>query len=420
MENGARWFEKRDYRRALAEFRIAAQNAPADPEPLYRQALILLAARSSSLALSKLDATLRLNPNHPGALLEIARIEVESDAPATLRDAASVLSRLSTIPPRNAEVFSMLATVYAKLGIIEEARAAFDTALTRPDVQLADVCRPIAALARRGDVTSARAFMARAVAHRSNSPDLMVAQADLEFAEGHRNTALAVIAATLAVKPRFPPALQLRLRIETLANEIAQAQATARELANLPDPATRDSLARFLLATNRPELAVAEYKRLRTTFPDMESVQVAYMDLLLQVGNRAEVRAELRTLFASREPTPALLMLRANLNLDERNLEAAAADLKSLDLLTPFTDRGSWLHARLAAARGDLLGATVLYAETLRLNPAFLPARLDLARSLIASGHPEAALSYLDGATAEQKKMPEFTTVCDEALVANN
>jgi len=57
---------KGDYRRAMLEYKIASQNTPRDPEPIYRLGLAALEAKDGKAAVGAFEKVLKLNENHEG------------------------------------------------------------------------------------------------------------------------------------------------------------------------------------------------------------------------------------------------------------------------------------------------------------------------------------------------------------------
>src|SRR5579862_49315 len=69
LQRGKAQLVKKDYGRAILEFRNAAQVMPRDAEPQYQLGLTYLATGGASTAVAALRKALELNPKHTGAQL---------------------------------------------------------------------------------------------------------------------------------------------------------------------------------------------------------------------------------------------------------------------------------------------------------------------------------------------------------------
>src|SRR5215472_18891197 len=78
LRRGQAQMAKKDYTRAVLEFRSAAQAMPNDPEPYYQLGLASLGAGDGNTAVQAFRKTLQLNPKHNGAQLKLAELMVAS------------------------------------------------------------------------------------------------------------------------------------------------------------------------------------------------------------------------------------------------------------------------------------------------------------------------------------------------------
>src|ERR1019366_4095289 len=74
LAEGERQLEKKDYPRAILQFRNAVQAKPKEAEPHYQLGLAYLASGDLRRAAASFDETLKLNPKHTRAQLGLAEI----------------------------------------------------------------------------------------------------------------------------------------------------------------------------------------------------------------------------------------------------------------------------------------------------------------------------------------------------------
>src|SRR5689334_11709451 len=74
LESGKKLLEKKDYARALIQFRNAAKVMPKDAEPYYQAGLVYLERRDWQAAYQSFKGAVQLNPKHQQAQLKLAEI----------------------------------------------------------------------------------------------------------------------------------------------------------------------------------------------------------------------------------------------------------------------------------------------------------------------------------------------------------
>src|SRR6185312_2332462 len=72
IERGRALLAKKDYSRAILEFRNAAKEMPKDAEPYYQIGLASMAAGDGPGAIQAFHKATELNPKHSGAQLKLA------------------------------------------------------------------------------------------------------------------------------------------------------------------------------------------------------------------------------------------------------------------------------------------------------------------------------------------------------------
>jgi tetratricopeptide (TPR) repeat protein len=250
-----------------------------------------------------------------------------------------------------------------------------------------------AALARSPDRTSLRYGLGRAQEEAGQPAALSTYQALLAQARWHFGAGLAVVRSGA-----FPPAARITLA-ETLITKQA-ADASRTELAD-----AQVLIARAARLIGKVDRADSELKQAQTLDPGDPSAQVAAGEALLDQGRLREAVAK----FELAAPNAPVLPVAAP--LADLRFAMAAALIETgkaragLALLEPFahTDpRARFWHARAAelARPPDLDAARRGYEETLKADPRFVPATLQLAALLVQQQQGAEGLAVLKRAEA--------------------
>src|SRR5579862_7010343 len=120
LKSGKQMMERKDYSRAVIQFRNAAQAKPKDAEPYYQLAMAYLALRDAKSAIPFLRRAVELNPKHQDAQLKLAEIMgasgLMSHNTPLLEQAQQKLQNLIDSGENNAEILGALAGVESGLG----------------------------------------------------------------------------------------------------------------------------------------------------------------------------------------------------------------------------------------------------------------------------------------------------------------
>src|SRR5437016_5096565 len=109
LKRGQEQLAKKDYSRALLEFKNAAQAMPKDPEPYYQSGLTYLATENIPGAVAAFRKATELNPKHAGAQLKLAELMTASRNKELVQDAEARLQNILAASPDNPEAIDTLA-----------------------------------------------------------------------------------------------------------------------------------------------------------------------------------------------------------------------------------------------------------------------------------------------------------------------
>ncbi len=131
MQQAERLVQKKDYTRAILQFRNAIQAMPGDAEPYYQLGLTYLAAGNPGLAAGCFRKATELNPRHAAAQLKMADLLATTNNPSTLADAQRRAQGVVDASPGNVDALNILALTEMRLGKPDEAEDHLEQALNR-------------------------------------------------------------------------------------------------------------------------------------------------------------------------------------------------------------------------------------------------------------------------------------------------
>jgi tetratricopeptide (TPR) repeat protein len=420
MAKGKRYFAEKNYRRAVVEFKVASQNMPKDAEPLYQLGMTYLTAGAARQAYETFVKATTANPKHARSLYQIALFHVGSNKPELVEEARQALSEHVSANPGDAEARGSLALAEAKLGNKEEALKQLRLALQKNPSNIRPAAVIIALFAAKGDTDTAKSIARDLSATQPNSPDAAVLRAEVSLAMKDTADADAEIGHALALKRNFRPALQLRMRRELMTGDTGAAEKTSQEMAKLPEKSMWSAYARMLFAENKIPPGIAEFDRVLKEHPDDAELRDQYSALLMGAGKKKEAQAIVAGTLSKNAKDRTALLQRITLLIDRGDIENASKDVKTLLELKANSAPLSYQQSRIFAVRGDTVRQGDLLTETLKYDPGFLPARLDLTRLLLTAGKGKAALEILDQGAPADKNTAEYAYFRNMALIADN
>ena len=165
--------------------------------------------------------------------------------------------------------------------------------------------------------------------------------------------------------------------IEPLARVVASGRADAQ---------TYDMLGRAYAATGQPEEAAKDFQKAATLAPGNVGVRTQLASTMLQLGKPDAAVADLEhalTLAPKQAQVGEALVLAALRTGDLDKADAALAKVRAAQGDTPVVRN---LAGLLQLARLDLPGAKTTFEGILKQDPAFMPARINLARTQAMEG----------------------------------
>jgi tetratricopeptide (TPR) repeat protein len=420
IARGRQFADRKEYRKAIIEFKVAAQNMPRDAEPVFQLGMAYLRVGAARLAVESFLQALSLNPKHEGAQFQMALVKVGSDNPELVLESKQVLTAFlaGATHANDADAMGALALAEAKLGNKSAMLDLLEKAVRKAPANLRPAAVIIGLYTAQGDTDTAEKVARDLTGRLPDSPDAAVLRAQVSLGMQDTADADAQIRRALALNRNFRPALQLRLRRELMNENRASAEETTRELSKLSDNETWGTYARLLFGEGKIDEGIAEYNRVLKEHGDAPDLRDDYSRLLIDAKRDAEAEAAIAVTLAKNPKDIAALLQRVTVEIDRRNLIAAAADIKALQNAQSFSAELTYQQSRLFGARGEIVRQGDLLTQTLQANPRMLKARLDLSGVLVAAGQVKLALETLEQADANAKRTANYVYHHNMALIA--
>lgn len=405
LARGKALVAKKDYRRALLEFRNAAQAQPRDAEPLYQTGL---AYREQGMLVEAVEAFRRaaeLNPNHAGAQLKLAELMVLSRNRGTIERARTELESLSSVSPRDAETNDALAVAELRLGQTADGAKRLEAVLAQYPSYLPSSVNLAQIRMSAKDLAGAEAVLKSAVAASPQSAAAEISLADFYLSAGQPAKAEAEIQKALSLDPYSPDALSGLGEIQTQAGRMAEAEVTYSRLAALPGPRYRSAHAVFLFATGQKDKAVSELEQLYKGYPDERPLRTQLLAAYVDTGRVGQAQALLESALKRNPKDNDALLQRGLFFLQAGKTKEAEQDLTQVLHFEPGSAMAHYAMSKIYAARGLTRTERQELLEAVQLKADFLEARVELARASLRANDPKAALELLDQAPPSQKRI---------------
>ena len=418
LEAGRKQLEKKGYSRAILEFKNAVQVMPKHAEPHYQLGMAYLGAGDFNSAFMCFRQAVKLDSNHAGAQLKLAAMMAASTNREVQAEAARRAEGVLAQAPDNIEALNTLAAAELRLGRPENAEKHLQAALEKAPASLQSSIALARVRLSRRDVAGAEEVLRQAIAKAPRSTAALVTFGEFYLALNRNQEAEQQFQAALQMEPRNGPALFAlgTMQARTGRNELAER--TLRLLAELPENRYRPLHAFFQFRMGKREEALAEFEKLAHANSADRDARSNLVKAYLAMNRVSDADKVLTDALKKNSRDVDALLDRSKISLSNHKQAQAEIDLKQAVQLQPYSAEAHYLLSRVYQARSDLSNLQQELREALRLNPTYFPARMDLARALIASNAARAALTLLDETPAEQKKAAAFALERNWALLA--
>jgi Tfp pilus assembly protein PilF len=208
----------------------------------------------------------------------------------------------------------------------------------------------------------------------------------------------------LVLNSRSGVALLDLARLQLVLGRKQEGEQTLKRLAALPDPGTKAAHAVFLLQEGRNDEAIREFGELAKSNPDDRAARTRLVAAYESAGRKREAESVLQAALQKNDKDLDALLQRGELYLTHGKYGQAETDLNQVLHQKPNAAEVHYVLAKLQQARGSVLLQRQELSEALRLNPALLQVRLELAQLLLLSKAAKAALEVINEAPTFQRQ----------------
>jgi len=394
---------KREYSRALLEFRNAAQAMPRDPEIYYQLGMAAGAAGDIPSAVAAFQKALDVNPKHAASRMKMAELMARASDKGLLEEAESRLKPFLDDPTPDLEAMNSLALAELKLGKQEDGIQTLETALARAPQELSSSILLAQAKLQKRDVTGAEAVLKQACAAAPRSAEPRIILGRFYRAQGKTQEAMTQFEDAARIDPKNAPAL-----IDLASAQMAlgkDAEQTYRRAAHAGDEKYEHVHALFLFQQGRRDDAIHEFETLAKNNPEDHSARIRLIEAYEAVGREADAKKVLDEALRRNPKDLDAVMTRAQMLFAEKKYSEAESDVNRVLHLDSASAPAHYLMARLELMRGSSLSYRQELSQILQSAPYLLSVRLELAQNLVAERQPGAALEILDAAPPAQKEL---------------
>jgi tetratricopeptide (TPR) repeat protein len=417
LAKGKDLLEKKDYTRAMLEFRNASGAVPQDAEPYYYMGVANMSTGDLQTALLSLRKAIELNPSHAAAKLRLAQLMTLGDKPI-VEEAEKNVRDLMQIGPATPEMLNTLAVTELRLGKTDDAVHTLEQALAKAPSDLTSSLLLARTRLIQNDAKGAEEALTKLRDASPNTPDphlilgrFYMSQKRMEEAE--RSTQRA-----LQLNPKSTVGLRDLAVVQNAVGRKKEAEETFKRLTELGVERYIPIYGLFLFAEGRRDDAVREFERTAKQYPDSRVIRTQLITLYQAVGrNSAAAKLLDESLQKNPRDTDALLQRGQMLSTAGKYGEAEE-DFNKLIQQKPDFAPARYAMAKLHSLRGASLRYRQELTKALELDPFLLMVRLELAGSLIAAKNDKSALEVLDKAPDAQKQSPALLAQRNWALWA--
>jgi tetratricopeptide (TPR) repeat protein len=415
LTKGAEFVDKKDYSRAILEFRNAVRLNPNDADSYYQLGVAHAGAKDVRMALAAFKKATEINPKHVQSQLKLAQLYALTDDQNMLRDAND---RLKTLLKESAdkETLNTLAFTELKLGSTQTAVELLERALAESPAELTSSILLAQAKRSQNDLKGAEAVLLKACEAAPASADAQRNLAEFYIALRRLPEAEARLRRALELAPNNDEALMDLARLQLTLGDKASAEQNFKRLA--ASSGYRSIYGVFLFETGRREEAIGHFEKAFAAEPNDRAIRTQLVTAYLALNRPADAKKVLEQALSKNARDSDALLQRAEIYLKEKDFAKAESDVNAVLKLVPTSGEVHYLLAKVYQASGRTPIYRQEMAKALELNPALLPVRLELAQALLVTKEGRAALDVLAEAPEAQRTSTPWLSQRNWALWA--
>lgn len=404
LQAGQKHVKALEYAKAILDFRNATQVMPNDAEAHYQLGLAYLNSGSAPAGANELMKTVKLDPKHLGAGLKLAELMAENSDRAVIQQGQQKAEDVLAASPGNAEALWVLAVAELRQENPEDGVRHLQEALAKAPEHLNSSIALAQVKILANDIDGAKQILEKGAVDAPNSASHAFVLG--RFYQALQKTAEAEqqLRRATELDPNVGAAWAALGGLLYKEGKIDQADKAFQRGSEVADKDYRPLHAIFLLQTGKGDAAIREFEQQYNADPKDRAARSRLMVAYYQLGRSANAEKVLTEALKHNPKDADGLLQRGALNLAAGKLPEAQADATEALRSYPDSSRVHLLLARIDAARGARENQIQELREAVRLEPALLVARIDLAHALTVGKTPQEAIDLLNQAPPAQRR----------------
>ena len=416
LEGGKRYLAKKDFQRAVLQFRNAIQAVPNDPEPHYQLSVAYLALGASVDAVNELKKAASVDPHHIPTQLKLAELMVTSNQRDVLEDARNSAQAVLETMPDNPDALATRALANLRLGGGQGAEQDLEKALQIAPTYLRSSVLLTRLKLSQKDSAGAERVLREAVEKDPKAIDPVIALGELYRGLRRYAEAESQFQRALQLDPNNGAAILELAAVQVAAGKKDFAEQTYKKAAAVPG-ANKTIHAQYLLSQGNMDAAITELKEMTRKDAEEREARSLLVSIYVATKRLPEATKILSDALAKNPKDIDALYGRARIRLMAGQYEEAQQDVLPALSLEPSWAAAHYLLAKVYQAQGTQGSYRQELEEALRRDPRYLTARLELASTLLAGNAPQAALDVMDQTPAPQKSSIPVLAQRNAALI---
>ncbi len=406
LARGKAFMDKREFNRAILEFKTAIQAHPKDADAYYELGLASEATHDFQTAANAYRAATDLNPKHRDAQIRLAELmAVAGDAPI-LKEAKNRVHSVLDGKNDSAEALDVLALAELRLGETDLAIQDLEQTVGHFPADGSAAILLAYADVQKHDVRAAEQVLRKACADQPKSAPIRIALGRFLNQQKRPADAEAAFQDAVRVDPNNPAALLDLALVQSGEKRDAEAEKTFRALAASKDPHYRADYGIWLFQKGRRPEAIREFERIYALDPADRDNRTRLISACEQSGRRPDAEKLLTEALRKNPKDADALLSRGELMLSAGRYADAERDLNQVFRFDANRAEVHYALAHLHLARGENETYRQELAEAVRLQPDAVRTRVEFAQALAANRDYHSALVILDQAPSGEKDQP--------------
>ncbi len=397
--------QKHDYNRGLLEARNAIQANPKSAEAYYQLGLAFAGGRDLPKAVSAYRKALELDPHHPQAQFHLAQLMAVYGDRTVAQEAESRLKGLLIDTDQAPDTLNTLAFTELRLGRPDQAAEYLAQAVAKFPRELGPSLLLAQVKLRSGDAKGAEDTLQQLTHSASQSLEARALLGAFYESQKRLPEAEQVLRQALAMKSDSGLVLRQMASVDKALGKNAEAEQIYKRLSVYSEKEYQPLYGLYLFQTGRKPEAVKEFERLCQSDPKDRVARTRLVAAYNSVNHPGDAGKVLENALKKNPKDLDVLLQRGELFLQEKQYARAEADFNEVQHQRPASPEIHYLQAKLKQAVGNTLIYRQELAEALRLNPALIAVRLELAQNFLQANAGRPALDLLNEAPESQKQL---------------